>query len=124
MIWIWVNLLAVIALKVFIDRWQWKRKMVINHLAEILLVTVEVSAVTYIVKGPSYALLALQSAVYWILFDPLMALAINQHPFYLGKTSNVDKLFRKLSPLHYERLAVLVKLVFLALCFLIYYKLK
>jgi hypothetical protein len=90
---VWLNLFLVIAAKVYIDWRQWKDKHVINHTMEIAMVAVEVCLVTYWILGWKPGLLLLQSAVYWIVFDPPMAMAIGQKPFYIGSTAWPDKLF-------------------------------
>jgi hypothetical protein len=64
--------------------------------------------------APSWLALAYALTVRLALFDPALNGFAGTSLFYVGQTAGFDKLLRKLSPTHPERLSALVRVVALA----------
>lgn len=64
--------------------------------------------------APSWLGLAYALAVRLALFDPPLNYYAGTSLFYVGQTAGFDKLLRKLSPAHPERLSAALRLVALA----------
>jgi hypothetical protein len=118
MIWIWLNFFTLMAAKLYYDHWRWANRLKVQHWL-IWPIALEIGVVTYLLKG-WHPIMLIEWAVWWLLFDPAISLLIGQNPFYLGQTAFSDKLFRKLFPMHYEQVAVIMKLLFLAGTFILY----